>query len=138
MQEGRTSSGTRTWLCKKKYVCRKELKRSEPVIPCKLALQACFPPAQLPRKHVGGVLSWLMVSLLRHLLMYVSVPMCSALSTYSRSLAKHCTTWNYHLWGRYPRSLCDFQVLLPPNSDPSGTLFSKPKVCSPNEVPRRS
>jgi hypothetical protein len=27
--------------------------------------------------------------------------------------------------GKYPRSLCDFPVLLPPNSDPRGTLFSK-------------
>jgi hypothetical protein len=28
------------------------------------------------------------------------------------------------------RSLCDFWVFLPPNSDPSGSIFSKPTVCS--------
>jgi hypothetical protein len=32
------------------------------------------------------------------------------------------TTWDLHLWGNHPRSLCDFQVLLPPNSDPNGTI----------------
>jgi hypothetical protein len=53
-----------------------------------------------------------------------------------RSLAKYCTTWGYHLWGRYPRSLCDFQVLLPPNSDPSGTIFSKATVCVGSVHPR--
>jgi hypothetical protein len=25
-------------------------------------------------------------------------------------LAKYCTTWDYHLRGKYPRSLCVFQV----------------------------
>jgi hypothetical protein len=47
-----------------------------------------------------------------------------------QSLAKYFTTWDYHLWGRYPRSLCAFQVFLPPNSDTSGTIFSKATVVS--------
>jgi hypothetical protein len=32
------------------------------------------------------------------------------------------------LWGIYPRLLCNFQVFLPPNSDPSGSSFSKARV----------
>jgi hypothetical protein len=50
------------------------------------------------------------------------------LSAYYRSLAKYCTTWDCHLWGKYPTLLCDFQAFLPPNSDPSGTIFSKATV----------
>jgi hypothetical protein len=44
------------------------------------------------------------------------------------SLAKHCAAWGYHLWRKYPGSLCNFQVLLPPNSDPSCAIFSKATV----------
>jgi hypothetical protein len=47
-----------------------------------------------------------------------------------RRLAKYSTTWDYHLWGKYPRSLSDVQVFLPPNSDPSGSIFSKATVFS--------
>jgi hypothetical protein len=29
-----------------------------------------------------------------------------------RSLAKYYTTWGYHLWGKHPRLLCEFQAFL--------------------------
>jgi hypothetical protein len=43
---------------------------------------------------------------------------------YYHSGAKYCTTWDYHLWGKYPRSLRDSQVFLPQDSDPSGSMIS--------------
>jgi hypothetical protein len=42
--------------------------------------------------------------------------------TVYRSLAKYCTTWDYHLWGKYPRSLCDSQVFPPLICDPSDSV----------------
>jgi hypothetical protein len=48
----------------------------------------------------------------------------------SHSLVKYCTTWGYHLRGKRPRSLCDFQVFLQQNSGPSGTIFAKATVCA--------
>jgi hypothetical protein len=36
--------------------------------------------------------------------------------------------WGYHLLGKHPRSRCDFQAFLPPNSGPSGTIFSNATV----------
>jgi hypothetical protein len=44
------------------------------------------------------------------------------------SPAKYCTTWDYHLWGKYSRSLYGFQGFLPPNSYPSGTILCKAAV----------
>jgi hypothetical protein len=46
-----------------------------------------------------------------------------------RSLAKYCTSWDHQLWGDYPRSPCDLHALLPPNSDPTGSILSKASVC---------